>query len=97
MITLERVLGDFSLPPTPTQLVGKLSFDSYEGVSGGMMATIGHYLGRDENNRDEFVEFTFWGLDQWHNAVATTSNEYIDLGPLPRYPQTTICTASSPS
>ena len=27
-----------------------------------MSLTIGHFMEHNENNRDEFVEFTFWGL-----------------------------------
>ena len=31
----------------------------------GYEITIGHYLGRDSENRDCFVEFTYYGLNNW--------------------------------
>ena len=34
-------------------------------VSAGYGATVGHYLGRDTDNRDHFVEFTYWGMNSW--------------------------------
>lgn len=38
-----------------------LSFD----IAAGYDTTIGHYLGRDAENRDQYFEFTFWGLNSW--------------------------------
>jgi hypothetical protein len=34
----------------------------------GYNATIGRYLGRDTDNRDQFLEFTFWGLNTWRES-----------------------------
>ena len=50
-----------------------LSFD----VAAGYDATVGHYLGRDTENRDQYVEFTFWGMNDWNenqrvNALRST-------------------------
>ena len=39
-----------------------LSFD----IAGGYDTTVGHYLGRDAENRDQFVEFSFWGMNVWN-------------------------------
>lgn len=41
-----------------------LSFD----IAGGFDTTIGHYLGRDAENRDQFVEFTYWGMNVWNET-----------------------------
>ena len=41
-----------------------------------MLGTIGHYLGHDSNNRDEFIEFTYWGLDRWQGTATMNSNDY---------------------
>ena len=42
-----------------------------------MNVTIGRYVEHDENNRDEFVEFTFWGLAGWHDTQAIYSDNYL--------------------
>ena len=34
-------------------------------VAAGFEGTAGHYLGRDDQNRNHFLEFTFWGLNSW--------------------------------
>jgi hypothetical protein len=41
-----------------------LSFD----VAAGYYATIAHYLGRDMSNRDQFIEFSYWGLNRWESS-----------------------------
>ena len=43
----------------------------------GMLGTIGHYIGRDANDRDEFIEFSYWGLTRWQGTVTSDSNDYI--------------------
>ena len=44
-----------------------------------MNVTVGHFLEHDDNNRDEFVEFTFWGLDRWHSNQAIDSDAELYL------------------
>ena len=56
-----------------------LSFD----IAAGYDTTIGHYLGRDAENRDQFVEFTFWGMNVWNesrqvNALRSTFTNGVD-------------------
>jgi hypothetical protein len=42
--------------------------------------TIGHYFARDVLNQDHFVEFTFWGLDNFHDqASIDASNRNVVL------------------
>ncbi|NLE40178.1 MAG: BBP7 family outer membrane beta-barrel protein [Pirellulaceae bacterium] len=36
----------------------------------GYEVTLGHYLGRDTENRDQFVEFTYYGLNEWDEGYA---------------------------
>jgi hypothetical protein len=34
-------------------------------VAPGYYTTIGRYLGRDSQDRDDFLEFTYWGMNTW--------------------------------
>lgn len=43
---------------------GTLGFD----VAPGYGATLGRYLGRDTENRDHFIEFSFSGLNSWEDS-----------------------------
>ena len=45
-----------------------------------MSGTIGHYLGRDSNSRDEFIEFSYWGLNQWNESVSVDGDPYVYYG-----------------
>jgi hypothetical protein len=38
-------------------------------VAPGYYATIGRYLGRDSQDRDDFMEFTYWGMNTWTDSV----------------------------
>jgi len=37
----------------------------------GYTVTLGRYLGRDSANRDQFIEFTYWGLNHWETSKDT--------------------------
>ena len=39
------------------------------GFQPGMKSTIGRFVGRDEMNRDHSIDFTFFGLNQWHSTA----------------------------
>jgi len=41
----------------------------------GYEVTLGHYLGRDAENRDQFVEFTFYGMNEWDEDYALYRTE----------------------
>jgi hypothetical protein len=43
------------------------------GYQPGLRSTVGRYLGRDSKNRDHSVEFTYFGLTQFHTAGSLTS------------------------
>lgn len=49
------------------------------GYEPGLRVTVGKYLGRDGENRDRTLEFTFWGLNEWTSqhaiAAVNPSNE----------------------
>ncbi len=49
-----------------------LGFD----VAAGYLGTLGRYLGRDSENRDHFLEFTYWGLNDWIESFAVTGTRY---------------------
>lgn len=37
-------------------------------IAPGYFVTFGHYLGRDAMDRDDFLEFTFWGFNSWADS-----------------------------
>ena len=37
-------------------------------IAPGYLATIGRYLGRDSMDRDDFLEFTYWGMNTWEDS-----------------------------
>ncbi len=43
-------------------------------IAPGYVATIGRYLGRDSSDRDDFFEFTYWGMNTWANSL------FVDTG-----------------
>lgn len=43
--------------------------------SGGYEGTVGHYLGRDSDNRDQYIEFTYYGLHAWQGGAVTVADE----------------------
>jgi hypothetical protein len=43
-------------------------------IAPGYSATIGRYLGRDSMNRDDFLEFSYWGMNTW------TESHFFDSG-----------------
>jgi hypothetical protein len=43
-------------------------------IAPGYAATIGRYLGRDSMDRDDFLEFSYWGLNTW------TESHFYDSG-----------------
>ncbi|MEX2189004.1 MAG: BBP7 family outer membrane beta-barrel protein [Pirellulales bacterium] len=43
------------------------------GYEPGLRVTVGKYLGRDAENRDRTLEFTFWGLNDWTSQHAITA------------------------
>jgi hypothetical protein len=45
--------------------------------SAGYEITLGHHLGRDTDNRDHFIEFTYWGSHSWEAGFATHQNDRI--------------------
>jgi hypothetical protein len=85
-------LGSIELPINSTNSQGEpvfsgLAFISVDNtrlatydVAAGYKGTVGHYLGRDAQNRDDFLEFTYWGMNTWIGSFITTSGpEQISL------------------
>jgi putative beta barrel porin BBP7 len=52
------------------------SFD----IAAGYDTTVGHYLGRDAENRDQFIEFTFWGMNEWNDNQQVNALRSIHQG-----------------
>ena len=50
-----------------------LSFD----VAAGYSTTVGRHLGRDAQNRDHFLEFTYWGMQKWDAFKQANATERI--------------------
>ena len=44
-------------------------------VAPGYTGTIGRYLGRDASDRDDFLEFTYWGMNTWADSNFYDSGE----------------------
>lgn len=44
--------------------VDSLGFD----VAGGYETRVQYYLGNDRENRDQFIEFVYWGLNEWKDT-----------------------------
>ena len=55
------------IPVDTVMSVGELGFD----VAAGYHATVGRYLGRDSHNRDQFIEFSYWGMNSWVQSETT--------------------------
>ncbi|MCC6126516.1 MAG: BBP7 family outer membrane beta-barrel protein [Pirellulales bacterium] len=62
-------------------------------VAPGYYVTIGRYLGRDSQDRDDFLEFTYWGMNSWNDS-AYVNNEL--LVPDPTAPQIGVGIMNSP-
>lgn len=60
--------------PSTRMTTRNITFD----IAAGYDTTIGHYLGRDSDNRDHFVEFTFWGLNSWFQSHSVTASRRYD-------------------
>lgn len=45
--------------------------------SAGYEVTVGHHLGRDTDNRDHFIEFTYWGAHSWEAGFATHADHIL--------------------
>jgi len=43
--------------------------DANFDIAPGYNATIGCYLGRDSMDRDDFLEFTYWGMNTWQGSA----------------------------
>ncbi len=47
------------------------------GAAPGYQATIGRYLGRDSMDRDDFLEFSYWGMNTWTAMSEATTDKVI--------------------
>ncbi|MGW8257410.1 MAG: BBP7 family outer membrane beta-barrel protein [Thermoguttaceae bacterium] len=61
-----------------------ISYNAAAGYNG----TVGRYLGLDSMNRDDFLEFTYWGMNTWHDSVNITGERLIDSTTFSPYPIT---------
>ena len=53
-------------------------------VAVGYNATIGRYLGRDAMDRDDFLEFTYWGMNTWVDSALARGTRLTDTTTLGR-------------
>ncbi len=60
------------------------------GLAAGYEGTIGRYLGRDTENRDHFVEFTYFGMNEWTASKPVTGSRIVDSGGIIVPPGATI-------
>ena len=70
----------YILPSLET--IPRLSTQSPEmGVASGYTGTITRYLGRDSGNCDQFLEFTYWGLNDWSGRATAYGGRGITASP----------------
>jgi len=50
-------------------------------VAAGFATTIGRYLGRDSENRDQFLEFSYWGMNHWEVGRQVTGERIDTVDP----------------
>ncbi len=63
----------FQFPTGQTNTIGDEVLNSRTAspnVSAIWGMTFGHYFARDTLNRDHFIEFTFWGLNNWRDEAS---------------------------
>jgi hypothetical protein len=56
------------------------------GYEPGLRVTVGKFLGRDGENRDRTLEFTFWGLNEWTSQHAVVAADPVNILQLFRTP-----------
>lgn len=66
--------GNPVFTPSPVMTTRSPGFD----FAAGYAATVGYYLGRDAVNRDQFLEFSYWGLNDWRESRAVTGERLTD-------------------
>ena len=62
-------LGATIVVGSPVFHTKALSYD----IAPGYQGTIGRYLGRDSSNRDDFLQFTYWGMNTWNDSQTYTN------------------------
>lgn len=62
--------------------------------SAGYDITIGKYLGRDADNRDQFVEFNYYGLNKWDSRFPINSRRELSLSDATETTDATFTTTS---
>ena len=82
-----ELLADFGVFVS-RMTVRSLNFD----VAAGYNVTAQRYLGRDSENRDQFFEFGYWGMNHWRSSHTVNGEQltYNDTIPDPDNPDETI-------
>jgi hypothetical protein len=62
--TVTNSLGQQVVVPVSVFNTRSVNYD----VAPGYYVTLGRYLGRDSQGRDDFVEFTYWGMNTWNDS-----------------------------
>jgi len=57
--------GSAIIVPDNVLTTKSINYDAAAGYS----ATIGRYLGRDSMDRDDFLEFSYWGMNTWVDSA----------------------------
>ena len=73
----DAVIGyDYTSAGTLTEVLNTRA--ATPGISGAWGMTIGHYFARDTDNRDNFLEFSFWGMNNWTDEAAVYGHTLSD-------------------
>lgn len=52
------------------------------GIAAGYTVTVSRYLGRDAANRDDYGDFTYWGMNSWSDTANSGSGNRLSVGNL---------------
>lgn len=76
-LTYDALIPD---PGTSTLLHREMDSRSANfGIGGGYSITLGRYLGLDASNRDDYFEFTYWGLNHWDAGAQARLKDRVDF------------------
>ncbi len=68
------VTGQTQIVPDEVLTTRNINYDAAVGYD----ATVGRYLGRDSMDRDDFLEFSYWGMNTWVGSALVQGTRVTD-------------------
>jgi hypothetical protein len=72
--TTSPLTGQATTVPDDVLNTRSINYD----VAAGYNATIGMYLGRDSMDRDDFLEFSYWGMNTWVDSALVQGQRVVN-------------------